>query len=330
MSISTIITKLIEAWRCKDAIKEKLDIALKLREKQREVKRLKEKLSLIEGKVNELTTKLEKSEEEVDDLIKEKTDLSERLGEAIDEIEKLRDKIKELEQQETKTASFIKDFAPPYLKKAKFDGEITIRFLTENIKGYYTYKRPNGFFAITPEYEYLLEKGNFNKPDLSAQEVFKRAINIVVREFSYQRDSRQWGKLDNWTPANVVLLSGRDDCESLSALVVSLFKYYELKFGAFEDWECVLATGHVDFFKRGDWSGHGFPVLLYKEFDEDKILVGEATMPHNVLKLKDSLDEYVISSIYTFPTKNNNKGYWLLKKSIEEKLYGDWWKNRKG
>ena len=153
-------------------------------------------------------------------------------------------------------------------------------------------------FQPCPIFETILTAADCNRrrEDISAVEISKKIANVLQLRMSYVSDASLWGRPDNWTPATLALIMRRDDCESPSHVILSAIFYYQLKFGAFKDYSCFYAGGHI---KLGSGSyGHGFVVLVHDSSTDlkDSFII-EATdawasspMPINTIKDKYDCD----------------------------------------
>jgi hypothetical protein len=118
-------------------------------------------------------------------------------------------------------------------------------------------------FQPSPIFESILTSADCNRrrDDITEVEIATRISNVLQLRMSYVTDATLWGRPDNWTPATLALIMRRDDCESLSHVILSALFYYQLKFGAFKDYSCFYAGGHIVI--GGNPYGHGFVMLIH-------------------------------------------------------------------
>jgi hypothetical protein len=128
---------------------------------------------------------------------------------------------------------------------------------------YCDYPDHPSIFQPSPIFESILTAADCNRArdELTPIQISKKIANVLQLRMDYVTDQTQWGRIDNWTPATVTVLLGRDDCESLSAVILSALFYYQLKFGAFKDYSCFCGLGLLKY--GGGRYGHAFVVLLH-------------------------------------------------------------------
>ena len=171
-------------------------------------------------------------------------------------------------------------------------------FVTITKKLEQTMKYPDhpSIFMPCPIFESVLTAADCNRrrSDIHPSQVCKLIANVIQKADTYMTDQEQWGKLDNWTPAVLVKLLGHDDCETSATAICSAIMYYELKFGAFQDYSVYLGLGHLTW--NGDSYGHGFVVILNQNSSDIKdSFIIEATDhwasdPMSIDKVKEQYD----------------------------------------
>lgn len=120
-------------------------------------------------------------------------------------------------------------------------------------------------FMPCPIFEDVLNaaKVNYRAEELTPIEICKKIATIFQNTDQYLTDAQQWyGRLDSWTPAVMVKLLGKEDCESSSTAILSAIMYWQTKFGAFQDYSCFLGLGY--FRRSGSSFGHAFVLILHE------------------------------------------------------------------
>jgi hypothetical protein len=165
--------------------------------------------------------------------------------------------------------SLFKKLNPVLLKEVPSThvmlGGFTLKTSLGQPKLYYP-DRPSIFFPC-PYYEHILDQAGVNaarpladggKAILTPLEICKKISNVCQNRIKYKKDSDQWfGYLDNWEIAPLGDMIGLMDCESSSINIISAILYWELKYGAFNDYSVFLGLGHYNGY------GHGFVLILH-------------------------------------------------------------------
>jgi hypothetical protein len=125
------------------------------------------------------------------------------------------------------------------------------------------YPSPPSIYFPCPYFEDALNATDCNRPrpDLTPIEICTKIANYYQTRMHYLTDQQQFGRPDNWTTAPDTRALGKDDCESLSALIASTCLLYEVKFGAFQDYTIATAAGHLII--GGEPLGHDFVILQH-------------------------------------------------------------------
>jgi hypothetical protein len=163
-------------------------------------------------------------------------------------------------------------------------GWITIA--NKKSKGYYAFERKvnkgGDHLTLTPMYEDLISLANIKNMD-DAKVAFDKILGAVQTNTTYIFDQDLWGagntNHENWSPANIVWTTKKDDCESVSALVISAYDYYKLTRKKYFNSYAFVGTGLYN-----KSYGHGFPCLYIKKTGnlDDDLFIGEATLSNAV------------------------------------------------
>lgn len=165
-------------------------------------------------------------------------------------------------------------------------------------KSYHSYPDHPSVFQPCPMFENILTSADCNRrrDDISPVQIAKLISNVLQTKMSYVGDQSLWGRIDNWTLATTAFSLRKDDCETLSCVILSALFYYQLKFGAFKDYSCFMGLGHLVL--GGKRYGHGFVMLIHDtSTDLSNSFVIEATdrwasdpMPLSTAKTKYEVD----------------------------------------
>jgi hypothetical protein len=169
----------------------------------------------------------------------------------------------------------------------------------EKNKGYtkidYAAKNGGDHLALTPMYKDIITQANINQNDTSL-EAFNKILQTIQTTTGYKYDHDQWGNgqthHENWTPANNVWVLKNDDCESLSALVISVFEYYRLTTGKHLNSYPFIGCGIY-----ANSYGHAFPCIYIKRTNhlEEDLWIGESTLSYKrpTRMLRDCKNTYL-------------------------------------
>lgn len=224
----------------------------------------------INAQISQLSTKWFTQYQQYQLTLKQFVDVSQNLATQ----QKLNDSDKQtiaaMEAQNQILMSQIKNFVanslygkpkPAMLTQVKPTMVMLADFTLTNTKGQYTFTYPShpSIFSFGPLFEAVLTKADCNRKrgDLKTIQICKLIANVLQVRESYMTDQIQWGRPDNWTIPQLVYFLTRDDCESLATLIISCILYYEMKFGAFEDYTVTLTLGHFMIF------GHGYVGIFH-------------------------------------------------------------------
>jgi hypothetical protein len=166
--------------------------------------------------------------------------------------------------KETSTSIFNKP-KPALLDETDPKRVMLADFVIRTSKGSMELRYPHhtAIFSPSPIFEEILNEAGVNSPNtLTPIQICNRIANVFHNRIKYTFDADQWfGRMDNWTPASLVKLLGQEDCESSAMAILSAIFYYQVKYGAFKDYSCLLGLGY---FKQGDsMFGHGFVIIMH-------------------------------------------------------------------
>jgi hypothetical protein len=143
--------------------------------------------------------------------------------------------------------------------------------------------------TLTPIFDKIINASSINSTDSELQ-VFNKILGWVQRNTKYCYDQNQWGKsqFENWTPAIIVYGTRQDDCESVSALTISAFQYWQLVTNNRTTYSFIGTGLYAKSY------GHGFPCLLTGNNLMEDLYIGEATLSiqRDAKKLKDCKNVY--------------------------------------
>lgn len=181
-------------------------------------------------------------------------------------ISDLTSSIESLTKQLTKsTISLYTKPMPAILKEVPVSNVMLDGFMIKTSSGsqFCEYPSHPSIFQPSPIFEDILTlaKCNCRREDITSVEISKLISNVLQLKMTYISDQKLWGRIDNWTAATVAILMKKDDCETLSAVILSALFYYQMKFGAFKDYSCFMGLGKVKY--NGGSYGHGFVLLLH-------------------------------------------------------------------
>ena len=188
---------------------------------------------------------------------------------------------------------------------------------------YLTYPSHGAIFFPCPIYEGVLTSCDCNRKrsDLSPIQICMKIANTIQRQMHYLSDQTQWGVLDVWTPAPLVLMLGQEDCESLTQNICSAIMYYEQKFGVFASHSVFCGLGHL---VEGQNSyGHSFVVVLnHTSTDPKDSYIIEATLTYEAspMPLSDAKSSYQIDwGLIGFTNNSNAEGSYVMNPTYS------WW-----
>jgi hypothetical protein len=168
--------------------------------------------------------------------------------------------------------------------------------MTAQGKTYPSYPDHPSVFQPCPMFEKVLTSAGCNtrRDDISPVQIAKLISNVLQLKMSYVSDQSLWGRIDNWTLPTTALSLRKDDCESLSCVILSALFYYQLKFGAFKDYSCFMGLGHLVL--GGKRYGHGFVMLIHDTSTDlkDSFIIEAtdrwASSPMSLHSIKDKYD----------------------------------------
>jgi hypothetical protein len=123
--------------------------------------------------------------------------------------------------------------------------------------------RPS-IFTPGPQYERVLTEAGVNRQvaDLSPIEICTKIANVLQNRIKYKYDKDLWSNyLDNNEPGVVEDLLGYGDCETSAMNIISAIIYYQIKYGAFQDYSVFLGLGYYK--GSGGSFGHGFVLVIH-------------------------------------------------------------------
>lgn len=174
-----------------------------------------------------------------------------------------------------------------------------------------------GGFAL----RYVLDPAYF-KAGMSENEVTNMALKIVQEAIAYVSDEKNYGVLDSWAPGTLVFLLWQGDCNNAAQAVCEIFHTYELVYGAFKDYVCLVCIGYISAGCHA-WVG----LFCVSNADPEKNYFGEATYDkYTPLRTIKSLGSSYMMSLGTIglPSKNNLTGGLAIKPECK------WWAEAPG